>query len=186
MSDNIKNETIKKETGDNQQHHCQGKRPGRMARGIFGTFALIGVITVGGAIGATVFGSSCGYAHGGGHFSGKMNVAEMSERMTDRLLKKVDASDEQELQVKAIVQQYQPQLESMKGFRSEQRDTFKQILVQDTVNPNDIEAARAQALQHLGESSVVLSQMLGDIANVLSKEQRIELVESFGKYRRHW
>ncbi|NWF39769.1 periplasmic heavy metal sensor [Mariprofundus sp. NF] len=175
MSEEKKDELEENETS-HPKHKCKrnhcGKR-GRCGRAVFGVLAIVGVVWLAGAL----FGPGCGYAgwHHGGHHWSQADITERMDRMTDHLIDHVDASQAQGEQIKAIVNSYAPRLQATKTSHLDNRSAFTRALTQPSVDRSELEAVRQSELALLNSNSQELVQMIADIADVLTPEQRQEL-----------
>jgi len=161
-------------------HRCHGRRCGGTGKFFVGALALFGLISLGGML----FGSGCGYA--GAHHWKDVSVAERMSHMSERLMHKVDATDEQEAQIKAIVTKYEPQFTAMKSEHKTFREAFLTALKQDIVNDAELEQIRKNMLDSANDKSVVITSMISEVASVLTVEQRQELTDNWQNRRHHW
>lgn len=171
-----KNNDVEENEEQQSRHKCKqqscGKRS-RCGRFLFGAVAIIGVIWLAGA----AFGPGCGYAgwHHGGHHWSESAIDKRMEKMADRLADHVDASPAQGEQIKAIVNSYAPRLQATKTSHLDNRSAFTRALTESTVDRSELEAVRQSELALLNSNSQELVQMIADIADVLTPEQRREL-----------
>jgi len=105
--------------------------------------------------------------------------------MTDRLIDEVDASDQQEDQIRAIARNYTPRLESLKAEHLNNRDAIARLLSQQQVDRQPMGQIRQNELATLDAASSELLQMIADISDVLSYEQRQQLVDGLSR-RGYW
>ena len=104
------------------------------------------------------------------------------EFATDWILSRIDASDEQRQQVKAIVQATVQDLAPMREQHHQNHQTMLQALTQPTIDPAALEDIRHAELQLAEEVSKRLVTSLADIAEVLTPEQRTRLAEFMGRW----
>ncbi|RLL53316.1 periplasmic heavy metal sensor [Mariprofundus sp. EBB-1] len=156
-------------------HKCR-----RLGRAIFGILAIVGIVALAGA----AFGSSCGYAgwHHGGHHWSEVDSAKQMNRMTERLIEHVDTTPAQEQQIKTITSSYLPQIQTMKGGHLNSRNELTKTLTQEHINRAELENVRQDALSLVNKNSKVVIQMLADIADVLTHEQRLTLAAEFAEF----
>jgi len=186
-------EKTNNEVEENEEHHsshkCKRKHCGkrsRCGRFLFGVLAIVGVVWLAGA----AFGSGCGYAglHHGGHHWSEADISKRMDKMTDRLIDHVDASDEQASQIKSITNSYAARLQPMKGSLKDSRNAFTNLLTEVEVNRAELENVRQSAFNQLDQNSQELVQMIADIADVLTPEQRQKLAgemrDGFHHFRR--
>jgi len=155
------------------KHHRCGKRHG-LCRIVVGVFAVIGVI----AIACFAFGSH-GCHHGWHHGVAQLSGAELTqriERMSDRALDYVDATDAQREQIASIMQAYKPQFEQAASRHIENRQQALALLGKAEVDRAALEQLRLKAFGSLEANSSELVQMAADIADVLTVEQRQKLI----------
>ncbi|MDQ6997751.1 MAG: Spy/CpxP family protein refolding chaperone [Mariprofundus sp.] len=175
-----KMEQDRDETGK-QKKCCKGHHKcHRFGRVIFGVLAIVGIVAVAGA----AFGPSCGYAgwHHGGHHWSAADSAKQMDRMTDRLIDYTDATPAQEQQIKAITNSYLPQIQAMKGEHRSSRNAFTKILTMEHIDRTALESVRQNALSLVNTNSEVVVQMLADIADVLTHDQRLKLADEFAEF----
>ena len=172
---------------DKSAHNCKrrhcGEKRGKCGKFLFGTLAVVGVVW----IAAAAFGPQCGYAgwnHGGHHWS-ESDSSKHLDRMTDRLIDRADASREQGEQIKSIVRSYAPRFQSMKSAHQENHKVFTQLLTQSEINRGELETIRQSVFAELNQNSQELVQMIADIADVLTPEQRQQMANEMRNGFRH-
>ena len=104
------------------------------------------------------------------------------EFATDWILSRIEASDEQRQQVKAIVQATVQDLAPRREQHHQNHQTMLQALTQTTIDPAALENIRHAELQLAEEVSKRLVTSLADIAEVLTPEQRTRLAEFIGRW----
>lgn len=123
-----------------------------------------------------------GYGGPGGHEMFMGNARHM-ERMIDRMLDAVNATDAQRTQVKQIAgaaaTDLRSQRESARGLREQSMGLF----TQPTVDAAAAEALRQQMLAQHDQSSKRMLQAMLDISRVLTPEQRQQLSERMKQRR---
>lgn len=132
-------------------------------------------MVVGGILGVLLATSASVYSFWGWRHS----VEEVSERvsfMTEWVLKKVDASEEQTSQVQAIVQDTIGELYPLKEQHQANRQAFRETLSQPTIDRPALENIRQAELQLAETMPSWIVKALADAAEVLTPDQRIELV----------
>ncbi|GAV19164.1 hypothetical protein MMIC_P0093 [Mariprofundus micogutta] len=156
-----------------KREHC-GKRRS-CGRILFGVLAIIGVVWLAGA----AFGPDCGYAgfHHRDHHWSEADLSKRMDKMTDRLIDHVDASNEQAQQIKSITDSYATRLQSGKDKLMDSRKAFTRLLTEENINRAELENVRLSTFELLNRNSQELVQMLADIADVLTAEQRQQLAE---------
>ena len=104
------------------------------------------------------------------------------EFATDWILSRIEASDEQRQQVKAIVQATVQDLAPMREQHHQNHQTMLQALTRPTIDRAALGDIRDAELQLAEEVSKRLVTSLADIAEVLTPEQRTRLVEFIGRW----
>jgi periplasmic protein CpxP/Spy len=133
--------------------------------------ALAGSIV---AVAATGMGAS-GFHHG---MTGTYSAADVSAHV-DHVLKhlyvEIDATDAQQAQITPLVQQAVNDLLPMHTQLQAAHAQALQALTQNTVDRGALEAARVAHLQLADQASKRLTQLLGDVDEVLTPAQRTAL-----------
>ena len=153
--------------------------------------AIVAVIVIAGlatgiGLKALAYGHGFGGWHRGGLMGGPIDPARLDEHL-DRMLRhlyvEVDATDAQKQQlapiVKAAVRDLLPMRERMRDARLQ----AVALLSQPSVDRAALEALRANQLQLADQASRRFTQALGDVADVLTPEQRKALADRIE--RRH-
>jgi Spy/CpxP family protein refolding chaperone len=105
----------------------------------------------------------------------------MSER-ADRMLDRVDATDAQRDQVDGIIDGLAPKLWELKDEREAVRDDAARALTAKTVDREGLEAARQRGLALADKASALLTDAVADTAEVLTVDQRTELMELWDEW----
>jgi len=100
-----------------------------------------------------------------------------AEFVVDRALRKAEATDDQRRQIEAIVERVFNQHRALRTRHQEMREELHAVLTADSIDRDRLEALRTRHLQLIEEGSRQLTQAIADAAEVLSVEQRRELVE---------
>jgi Spy/CpxP family protein refolding chaperone len=161
----------------------------RVPRGIWGgvlAAAVLAALLVGGVLLSTSLAnagpgwlSGAGHWHWGhhrGHPDGEQ-VRRHAESMATWALRSVDASAEQQEQVKAIVIESADELFQLAGAHRDQREQLFDVLSQPTVDRQALEQIRQGQLDLVDAVSRQLTEALAEISAVLTAEQRNELLE---------
>ena len=127
-----------------------------------------------------------------GHGFSGLTDAEIEERVT-RLVRhagiEIDATPEQEAQIIALVT---PAIIDMRSARGEMRETgmeFLDLLTDRTIDPEAVEALRVEKLAEMDAISKEWTDLMTDVAMVLTAEQRQDIqerVEQFRSMRSWW
>jgi protein CpxP len=167
----------------------QQQTPPARSRRRFLAGALTGVL-----LGSLLAGGVSLYAHAqpgsgwfgagrgpGGYFRHAAYDPEMVktrvEFATDWILSRIDASDTQHQQVKAIVQATVQDLAQMREQHHQNRQALLQALAQPTIDRATLGDVRHAELQLADTASERLVTALADVAEVLTPEQRTRLLE---------
>jgi periplasmic protein CpxP/Spy len=117
------------------------------------------------------------FARGGGH---EMHL----DRMLKHLYVELDATEAQKAKLEAIAKQAAKDLLPMRDNLRAGRGQAIELLTQERVDPNAIEALRARQLQLADQASRRLTQAIAEAADVLTPAQRKELAAHVA--RRRW
>jgi len=150
------------------------KRQGWSRRALFGG-AIAGLVVGAGLLAVT----GNGFARGGDRMHGFI------EYRIEKALEDVDATDEQTAKVKAIFTQVRTELSPMAGGFRDTRDAFTALLESPTIDRAEIEKLRAERLGALDEASRRVASAIADVAEILTPEQRKQLVEEMRERRGH-
>ena len=115
------------------------------------------------------------------------SVEEMTERARDKvswMASRVDATPEQERQLDAIVTELMSQLGPVRSEHRAHRRELVAELLRDNVDPGRLETIRRDELRLAETASQSLMDALVRASEVLTPEQRTELLERFTR-RRH-
>jgi Spy/CpxP family protein refolding chaperone len=121
---------------------------------------------------------------GGRHACSPEAQRERLEFATDWVLKKADATEQQKQQVKGIVQAAAQELAPIREQHHQHRDAFLAALTRPTVDRQALEQLRQAELQLAEAASTRIVQALADVADVLTPEQRTQLVKLAEQFRR--
>ena len=152
---------------------------------------LAGTLT-GGLLGSLLAGSISFYAHAhsrpgwwshgghrGWHHQHATDAASMSERLefaTDWFMQRIDATAEQRQQVQTLVRGAVQDLVPLREQHQAHRQAFLEALQQPSIDRNTLEALRQAELQLAETASSRFINALADIADILTPEQRAELL----------
>ena len=135
--------------------------------------ALAGSIV---AVAATGMGA-CGFHHGmmGGGAHGAADVSAHVDHLLKHLYIEIDATDAQKAQITPLVKQAVNDLLPMHTQLQTAHAQAIEALTQNTVDRAALEAARVAHLQLADQASKRLTQLLADVDEVLTPEQRTAL-----------
>jgi Spy/CpxP family protein refolding chaperone len=151
---------------------------------IAGALAVAAVGAVG--IGLATANGGPGW-HGGPRmgFSGHHGMG-FAEHRLERMLEGIDATDEQETKIKAIIEATEDKVFPMADEFRDTREEVAKLLGASTIDRAAAETLRAQRIAKVDEASKALTTALLDIAEVLTPEQRAELLEHLKERRGRW
>lgn len=122
-------------------------------------------------------------AHGGprgGHGPGPammFSSPERLDRMLDRMLDGVDATDEQRTRIRKIAHDAMDDLKGRQDAGRGMREKALSLFTQPTVDADAVEAARQEMLKRHDARTLRISQAMVDASRVLTPEQRAKLAE---------
>jgi Spy/CpxP family protein refolding chaperone len=109
--------------------------------------------------------------------------ASHAEWMTRRWLHRLDASEEQQDAIRRIVDREVEALLALRGDGDDHRADWLTLLRADTIDRDAIEALRREHLDQADRVSAQLAQALVEVAEVLTVEQRQELLDMAKEHR---
>jgi Spy/CpxP family protein refolding chaperone len=157
---------------------CAGRRRGRWGRKLFFVFFVAGLSSLPFAI-AHAAGHGC---HGWGPPQSADEVRDRVGRAEDRLLDKVDATDEQRARVAGVLDGLAPDLFRFHTEGREVHEDLKSALL--AADAPGVEAARVDALALVDAASRRVAGAAVEIAGVLTPEQRQELAKLGERWHR--
>lgn len=110
--------------------------------------------------------------------------AERADFATDWVLKRVEATEDQKVRIKAIVQDAIKDLGQVRDQHVQNREAFVSALTQPNVDRASLQQLRKAELQLAESASDRLVNAIADAADVLTPEQRGKLAEMANQYRR--
>jgi Spy/CpxP family protein refolding chaperone len=120
----------------------------------------------------------------GRHASSPEAQRERLEFATDWVLNKAKATDQQKQQVKSMVQSAMQDLAPIREQHLQHREAFLTALTQPNVDRTTLEQLRKSELELAEAASTRIVQALADVADVLTPEQRTQLVKLAEQFRR--
>lgn len=143
--------------------------------------ASAAVVIVGGAGIATVMandgpgwrGHAIHAAWGGG--------GRFAERRFERVMEEIDATAEQETALRGIFEGLRDDMGDMRGTMRDLRDDVAELLGAPTIDRAAAETLRATHVAAMDEASKRVTQAMLEAAEVLTPEQRADLIERFGE-----
>ncbi|HEY5623786.1 MAG TPA: Spy/CpxP family protein refolding chaperone [Gammaproteobacteria bacterium] len=162
----------------NQYHDDNPHRYGRRTRHGFVSGIVIGAL--GGVLLAVSIGAFAQFDRGfGGRFGARDPelAAARVDFVLDVMLDRIDATGEQRLEISEIVDGLMVDLQTVAGEHESMHEQVQAILSQPTVDRAALEQIRANAILTADTTSQTVVQALGDIAESLTPEQRLELME---------
>ena len=126
-------------------------------------------------------------AFGGRHHG---EDGEFREFMLNRVLDSADASQEQRDQISAIVKSAHEEMRALRDGRHEElHQRMVLALTAETIDPESLDAIRADIREQMDQGFASMSQALVEAANLLDQEQRLAIAEAmeerFGERGRH-
>jgi periplasmic protein CpxP/Spy len=126
------------------------------------------------------------YWHGPGFMSGPLDPARIEDG-ADRVVRhaaiEIDATSEQQEKLRAIVKGAVKDLLPMREKAVSARQRARVLLTQPTVDRSAIEALRGEQLALADAASKRFAQALGDVAEVLTPEQRRKIDDRITEMR---
>lgn len=121
-----------------------------------------------------------------GRHDGPPDPEVMRERVAFGLewgLRKLDATPEQEEQIQAIAADALERMVALHEGHAESKETLRALVTAEQVDRTALEAWRAQQIASFDEASKQLADSAASALDVLTPEQRAELVERMARHR---
>lgn len=150
---------------------------GRGRKLFWGALLIVGAVILTGA-----------FARGGRHHRSvaELPAEELFARMhqaTDWALNTVNATEEQRIRIKAILDELAPELVTFGSERQVLRSRFTKAVQADQVSPDEVEGIRIASL-NLAERAINRSlAMLLEVSEILTPEQRKDLAHAWRGWR---
>lgn len=123
--------------------------------------------------------------HHGHAGMGRQGGEAGAPRHLARMLERIGASEAQRSQIQQLSQAAAPELKAQREAGRALRDQQRQVLSAATIDTNRAEQLRLQMLDHHDKSSRRRTQLMIDIAQVLTPEQRAQLGTMMAQRGRH-
>jgi Spy/CpxP family protein refolding chaperone len=149
--------------------------------GVAAAALLLALIVAG-----TLITTSCQAYHRAHHEPGEMR--EHAESMADRLLSRIDATEEQKAKVQTILSPLVADFVDTRIEHQAARAAVVAELTGSSIDREALEALRLERIKAFDELSRRIVGSVADIAEVLTREQRQELAELSERFhkRRRW
>ncbi len=110
---------------------------------------------------------------------------ERIEFVSGFLLSKVEATDEQEAEIRAILEAAVDELAFTAEEHRAGREAFHDVFLQEDIDREALEQIRTAQMVLAEQASVRVVETLADVAEVLSLEQRQQLAELAARHHGH-
>ncbi len=162
-------------------------RKRRRWRGVLVGALLLGVGVASGFAAGTVNGMPFWMMHAAvGHGLSPERVHKRIDRRVERVLDRVDASEEQQDKVAGIIKGAFNDLTALGIKPWETREKALALFRADTIDPAALEAMRAEHIAMADTASKRVVQALTEAAQVLTPDQRRELAQRWERRGSHW
>lgn len=133
-----------------------------------------------------------GYGHGGHHGmmmggpGGFMGSPQHVERMVDRMLRDVNATEQQRSQIRQIALAAATDLQGQREAGRQLHQQMRSLFTQPNVDAAAVEQLRQQSMAQADARSQRMTQAMVDIARVLTPEQRAQIGERMAERQRRF
>jgi Spy/CpxP family protein refolding chaperone len=163
--------------------------PPRGRRGLMLAAAFVlGALTL--LVGAKAYvfarAGSMGMHHGWGDPMSSEEIADRIEHGVKYVLSDIDATADQKAKVTAILQAAATDVHALHDQHAADRDQLHQIFSAATIDRNQLESLRADELHLADVASKRIVTALADAAEVLTPEQRTQLIQQMQKHHQAW
>ena len=149
-----------------------------------GVTALLGTSLIAGVVGCRHKGHFGHHRWGHrGEIENAAEARERSQRVANWVLDEIDADEAQRQQVLRIVSDSAEDLFAFAGRHRTNRDALLEAFSQTTIDREAVQSLRVDEMQLADAASGRLVEALVDVAEVLTIEQRSELIEHARKHR---
>ena len=105
------------------------------------------------------------------------------EFVVNRMLTKVDATDEQKEEIDGILDGAFEEFEAKRADHEAKHEELREILTAETIDREALEAMRVEAVEHFEEGSLAFTDVIVEVSEVLTAEQREQLAEMIEERR---
>jgi len=124
----------------------------------------------------------------GGHsHHGEVSVEDARDHadfMADRLIKKLDGTDAQRVAIDAVLDEAVPAMLDLKDDKSALKERAEQSMSEGELDRAELESIREDAVSLFDDASGIMLDAFVRVGEVLTPEQRAQVVEHFGNRRR--
>jgi Spy/CpxP family protein refolding chaperone len=163
---------------ENARTRERDERTGKSRIGVL-LIILVGAILAGAAV-VTV--QAAGWSHGShwlrGHFGHDPELArERAEFAASWVLSRIDATDEQQEEVKAVIGRSVDEFTALAEQHRQSREAWLAELSKPTIDRAALDQLRQSQMELADAVSERVVEALADAAEVLTPEQRVQLIE---------
>jgi len=181
MNETIHNETDQPNNEESKnKHRCKshrcGHRHGLCGRFFFAILMIVGIVWAANAV----------FGHHHHHFWSDTTVSERQDRGAEYLADHVDTSEAQTKQIRDIVAAYAPNLQSMRTVHVGYRQQLTRLLGAAEIDRVELEQLRLNELAQMDTDSKEVLQMIVDIADIMTPEQRQHLMDEINTGLHRW
>ncbi len=146
--------------------------------------ALLGTVTAG----AAMRGRHGGFPFHPGGPGGPMSMSPEEHRAFAQerfqfALDRIGATEEQQAEIEAIIEPAVDQAMDAHADHEARHDEFRDLLLAESIDRDALEAMRVEAVDRFDEGSQLFVTVIADVAEVLTVEQREDLVELVRSHR---
>jgi len=125
-------------------------------------------------------GANCGHNKRGEY---SMFKEGRQDRMLERMTEKLDLTDDQQLSVRAIMDEFQPRKQALRDTMKENRQALREAQHSDSPDLNTIRNLAEQKGQYVTEKTLLRAEVKTRMDAVLTAEQRTKMQEMHEKRR---
>jgi len=156
--------------------------PSRLPRFLLAALAVVGL----GALALPAFAGAGGHSWGKSCHRGEVTAESANARVAfavERLSSRIDATDEQTAAIEAAVEDVPAQFLEHRATAKELRAEFQAALSAKEVDAAEIERLRASMLAEADAGSRLMADVIVELADVLTPEQREQLLGDWERMR---